>query len=250
MSDPAITDAAHHAIANKLREEMARRRLSREQIAADAKISLSTLEKALSGKRPFTLATLVRLETTLGLTLRPAAPPSAVLPTGEAPDELGSYNRASVAWLEGQYLTLRPSFSDPSSVYAYRTDIRWDEPTTRLHFREAERLDTDFTQFGEVAVPHQSGHVYLSTNRHGQMRLVIVSRPTINGDMHGVLTTLQSTKGAQLLPVSMPIMMQPLRSDSPAASYGRITPQHADYDRYRRLLRRSVTDEFVKFISV
>jgi transcriptional regulator with XRE-family HTH domain len=247
---PTSSDAANHAIAAKLREEIARRRLSREGIAAEAKISLSTLEKALSGKRPFTLATLVRLETALGLTLRPtveatAAPTSA----GQAPDELGSYNRASVAWLEGQYLTLRPSFSDPASVYAYRTDIRWDEATTRLHFREAERLDTDFTQFGEVAVPLQSGHVYLSTNRHGQMRLVIVSRPTITGDMHGVVTTLQSTKGSQLVPVSMPLAMTPLKAGAPC-SYGRIAPQHADYDRYRRLLRRSVTDEFVKFIPV
>jgi transcriptional regulator with XRE-family HTH domain len=251
MAEPALTDAAHSAIATKLREELARRRLSREGIAAQAKISLSTLEKALSGKRPFTLATLVRLETTLGLTLRPAAPsPAAPASTGQAPDELGSYNRASVAWLEGQYLTLRPSFSDPASVYAYRTDIRWDEAATRLLFREAERLDTDFTQFGEVAVPHQSGHVYLSTNRHGQMRLVIVSRPTITGDMHGVVTTLQSTKGAQLVPVSMPLVMQPLKLEAVRRSYGRIDPQHADYDRYRRLLRRSVTDEFVKFISI
>jgi transcriptional regulator with XRE-family HTH domain len=247
MTDPA----PHIAIAAKLREEMARRRLSREGIAAEAKISLSTLEKALSGKRPFTLATLVRLETVLGLTLRPAAP-NNVQPAlaGEAPDELGSYNRASVAWLEGQYLTLRPSFSDPASVYAYRTDIRWDEASTRLHFREAERLDTEFTQFGEVAVPHQSGHIYLSTNRHGQMRLIIVSRPTITGDMHGVVTTLQSTKGAQLVPVSMPLVMQPLKPDAAPYGYGRIDPQHADYDRVRRLLRRSVTDEFVKFISI
>jgi transcriptional regulator with XRE-family HTH domain len=247
MSDPP----SHIAIATKLREEMARRRLSREGIAAEAKISLSTLEKALSGKRPFTLATLVRLESVLGLTLRPAAATAAApASAGEAPDELGSYNRASVAWLEGQYLTLRPSFSDPASVYAYRTDIRWDEASTRLLFREAERVDTDFTQFGEVAVPHQSGHIYLSTNRHGQMRLIIVSRPTITGDMHGVVTTLQSTRGAQLVPVSMPIVMQPLKSDAVACSYGRIDPQHADYDRVRRLLRRSVTDEFVKFISV
>jgi hypothetical protein len=135
-------------------------------------------------------------------------------------------------------------------VYAYRTDIRWDEASTRLHFREAERLDTEFTQFGEVAVPHQSGHIYLSTNRHGQMRLIIVSRPTITGDMHGVVTTLQSTKGAQLVPVSMPLVMQPLKPDAAPYGYGRIDPQHADYDRVRRLLRRSVTDEFVKFISI
>jgi transcriptional regulator with XRE-family HTH domain len=250
-TSPTLSDAAHREVASRLREEIARRRLSREKVAADAKISLSTLEKALSGKRPFTLATLVRLETALGLTLRPASNggPAAAVTAGDAPDELGSYNRASVAWLEGSYLTLRPSFSDPASVYAYRTDIFWDEPTTRLHFREANRVDTDFTQFGEVSVAPLSGYVYLLTNRHGQIRLAIISRPTITGDLHGVITTLQATRGSQLTPVSMPLALQPLNG-SATASYGRIDPQHPDYDRYRRLLRKSVTDEFVKFISV
>jgi transcriptional regulator with XRE-family HTH domain len=250
MADPDAPEAAKAAdIATRLREEIARRRLSREQVAADAKISVSTLEKALSGKRPFTLATLVRLETALGLTLRPVVPVKPPLSAGEAPDELGGYNRASVAWLEGSYLTIRPSFSDPASVYAYRTDIRWDNQTTRLLFREAARLDADFTQFGEVSVANLSGYIYLATNRHGQMRLAILSKPTIAGDMHGVVTTLQATKGAQLVPVSMPLVLHPLKADA-TASYGRIEPSHADHDRYRRLLRKSITNEFVKFITV
>ena len=52
------------------------------------------------------------------------------------------------------------------------------------------------------------------------------------------------------MPVSMLIVMQPLKPSAVACSYGRIDPQHVAYDKYRRLLRRSVTDEFVKFISV
>ena len=87
---------------------MARRRVSRQYVADLARISLSTLEKALAGRRPFTLATLVRLEDALGLKLRRsdgAAPPPPP-PQGHAPDELGSYSRAAVAWIEGSYLTL------------------------------------------------------------------------------------------------------------------------------------------------
>src|SRR6187431_3722810 len=56
-------------------EELARRRLSRQQLAEMARISLSTLEKALSGRRPFTLATLVRLEQALGISLRRGSSP-------------------------------------------------------------------------------------------------------------------------------------------------------------------------------
>jgi len=50
------------AVALKVREELARRRLSRQWLADEARISISTLEKALAGRRRFTLGTVVRLE--------------------------------------------------------------------------------------------------------------------------------------------------------------------------------------------
>jgi transcriptional regulator with XRE-family HTH domain len=49
-------------ISGLIREELAKRRMTRAGLAEKAKISLSPLEKALSGQRPFTLATVVRLE--------------------------------------------------------------------------------------------------------------------------------------------------------------------------------------------
>ena len=98
-------------VALLVREELARRRLSRQWLADEAKVSLSTLEKALAGSRPFTLATVVRLEDALGTSLR--GPRSAAEPAtpGVAPDSMGAYVRPAVQWLEGTYLTLRPSFS-------------------------------------------------------------------------------------------------------------------------------------------
>jgi hypothetical protein len=71
-------------------------------------------------------------------------------------------------WLEGMYITLRPSFGDKEAIYAYCTEIAWDAAASWLAFREGERLDAAYTQYGEVAVPNQSGHIYLVTNRHGQ----------------------------------------------------------------------------------
>ena len=240
-------------IADRIREEIARRRISRQALADLAKVSLSTLEKGLSGRRPFTLATLVRIEDTLGILLRDAAPAAAKSARieaggGSAPDELGSYNRASVAWLEGSYLTLRPSFGERDAVYAYRTDIAWDGAHGRLAFREAERIDRDFTQFGHVAVPHQSGHIYLVTNRHGQHRLVLVSRPVITGEMHGLLVTLQAGRGAHLAPVATPIVLKPIASGE-HPHFGRIGRGHAAYAGYRGLLRRTLEDQFATLLS-
>src|SRR5204862_6115996 len=105
-----------------------------------------------------------------------------------APGELGFYSRPAVSFIEGNYLTLRPSFGDPTAIYAYRTEICWDAGTSSLLFRESERLDAKFAQQGRVSVPNQSGYIYLITNRLGQFRPVLLSRPTINGAMFGTIT--------------------------------------------------------------
>jgi transcriptional regulator with XRE-family HTH domain len=235
--------------AAQIREELARRRMTRQHLAAVAKISLSTLEKALSGRRPFTLATLVRLEEALGQSLRQreAAPVNNV-PVGLAPDGLGSYARPAVGWMEGDYVTLRPSFSEPESIYAYLTQIRWDQVASNLVFTESERIDAEYTQGGVVSAPHQSGHIYLVTNKHGQYRLIIVSRPTIRGEMHGILTTLQVGRGAQLTPVATPLVLAPMKTVE-APEFGRIKAGHMCYAAYRGLLKRTVDEPFALFLT-
>jgi transcriptional regulator with XRE-family HTH domain len=245
-----VPDQSH--IATRVVEELARRRMSRAALAAAAKLSLSTVEKILAGRRALTLTTVVRLEEALQVRLRAGSvettPASAPVAAGCAPDELGGYARAAVAWLEGSYLTLRPSFSGNGAIYAYRTDIAWNEPRSVLTFREAERADSDYTQFGDVAVPHQSGHIYLVTNRHGQHRLVVLARPTINGVLHGLLTTLQAGRGAQLTPVSMPIVLAPVVGDVPP-QFGRIAPGHVSHGTYGSLLRRTLSEHYAQLIE-
>jgi transcriptional regulator with XRE-family HTH domain len=237
------------AIAARVREELARRRLSRQALADLARISISTLEKALAGRRPFTLATTVRLEEALGASLRaPVRSAASAAPTGLAPETLGSYSRTAVAWLEGEYLTLRPSFEDPKAVYAYRTEIAWDEASSSLAFREAAREDADFTQKGAVSLSNQSGHTYLVTNEQGQFRLVILGRPAIGGEMYGMLTTLQAGQGSHLTPAAAPIAFIPLRRVTDAA-FGRIGPGGAHYDDYRATLGRVTAKGFARFFA-
>ena len=72
LSDNQLSDEQSRSVAAVVREELARRRISRQYLAELAKISISTLEKALSGRRPFTLATTIRLEQALGVSLRKA----------------------------------------------------------------------------------------------------------------------------------------------------------------------------------
>jgi transcriptional regulator with XRE-family HTH domain len=250
--DKQLSAEQSRQVADTVREEIARRRMSRQTLAEQAKLSLSTLEKVLGGRRPFTLATTVRLEQALGVSLRkpretPPAAPVAV--NGDiAPDSLGAYSRRAVTWIEGTYVTVRPSFGDKEAVYAYRTEIAWDDAASSLLFREGERLDAAYSQYGEVAVPHQSGFIYLVTNRHGQQRLITVSRPTQTGEMYGIITTLLAGRGSQLTPIAAPIALLPIGNFA-TPTLGRISPDDANYAAYRRHLRRTIDEPFAMFMQ-
>lgn len=242
MND-GIDDALAQAITARVREELARRRISRQALADMARISISTLEKALAGRRAFTLATVIRLEEALGARLRPGV--AAAPPQPEASEALGGYSRSAVRWLERSWLTLRPSFGRPGDIFAYSTRIVWDPDQGHLIFAEAERMDSDFAQRGVVSLPHQSGHVYLVTNVEGQHRLAVLCRPTIKGAMYGVLTTLAVGHGSQLVPAATPLVLLPIKGDPPA--FGRIPPEHPAHAAYRAELDGVASGDFARF---
>jgi transcriptional regulator with XRE-family HTH domain len=248
--DKQLSAEQSRQVAETIREELARRRISRQSLAKQAKLSLSTLEKVLGGRRPFTLATTVRLEQALGVSLRkaPDVTPVAAPVNGDvAADGLGAYSRRAVTWLEGVYITLRPSFGDKDAIYAYRTEIAWDPAASSLLFREVmTQVNLDFI-VGEVAVPNQSGFIYLVTNRHGQHRLITVSRPTILGEMYGIITTLLAGRGSLLTPIAAPIAYLPVKN-VPNPSVGRVSSNDANYAAYRQHLRRTIDEPFAMFL--
>ena len=250
-SERLLSTAENSVAVAALREELARRRMSRQHLADEAQISISTLEKALSGQRPFTHTTVVRLETALGIVLRAVVPSKdKAVASGDrhAPLHLGAYTRAAVRGLEGTYLTLRPSFSDASAIYAYRTDIRWDEKSCCLIFSEADRADADFAQSGQVSVPHQSGHVYLVTQDHGQYRLITLSRPAIDKAMYGIISTLQVGAGSQLTPVAMPVALVPVTTGQVLVC-GKIAKGHTQFAAYRKILDRVIDGGFARVLG-
>src|SRR6478752_8335683 len=251
LTDGQLSEEQSREIAETIREELAKRRISRQALAAQAKLSLSTLEKVLGGRRPFTLATTVRLEQALGVSLRrtPGAPaPAAPNGNGDvAPDGLGAYSRRAVAWIEGTYVTVRPSFGDNDAIFAYRTEISWDAAASSLVFHESERQDAAFTQFGEVAVPNQSGHIYLVTNRHGPHRLITVARLAISGEMYGIITTLLAGRGSLLTPIAAPIAYLPIKMVT-NPTFGRVSADDPNYAQYRQHLRRTTEEPFAMFL--
>lgn len=247
QTDSQLSDEQSREIAETIREELARRRISRQALAEQAKLSLSTLEKALGGRRAFTLATTVRLEQALGVSLRKSPVVSSPAANDVAPDNLGSYAHRAVTWIEGVYITLRPSFGDKDAIFAYRTEIFWEPKVSSLVFREGDRTDAAYEHTGEVAVPHQSGFIYLVIIKHGQHRVITVSRPTVTGAMYGIISTLRAGPGSQLTPIAAPIAYVPVRT-IPDPSVGRISPEHASYKLYRDHLRRTIDESFALFL--
>lgn len=231
-----LSHEGSHSVAQLVREELARRRLSRQWLADAAKVSLSTLEKALAGSRPFTLPTVVRLEDALGTSLRSAREPAAPAAGAFAPETMGSYARPGVQWLEGTYLTLRPAFSEPGAIFAYLTEIAWDEAASHLVFSETSRVDHDYEQKGFVSLPNLSGAIYLVTISEGQYRVAILNRPS-GGGLTGILVTLAAGQGAQLIPAAVPISMMPTAKRS-RADVGVVRAGDQCFDEYRECVDR------------
>ncbi len=233
------------AVALIVREELARRRLSRQWLADQARVSLSTLEKALAGSRPFTLATVVRLEDALGTSLR-SKRTSDSESRPFAPDSMGAYTRPAVQWLEGCYLTLRPSFSEAGAVFAYLTSILWDDAKGHLVFSEAARTDSEYEQKGFVSFPMVSGAIYLVTISEGQYRVAILNRPGGGGAMSGILLTLAAGSGAQLTPAAVPIAFVPTRT-SADPQVGVVREGDECFAEYRQCVDRVAERGYARF---
>ena len=232
------------SVALVVREELARRRLSRQWLADEAKVSLSTLEKALAGRRPFTLATVVRIEEALGTSLRG---PAARVDSGTklfAPESMGAYARPAVQWLEGTYLTLRPSFSETGAIFAYLTFIAWDDARAHLTFSEAARTDSDYEQKGFVSFPVLSGAIYLVTISDGQYRVAILNRPS-GGGLSGILLTLAAGEGAQLTPAAVAIALMPIAGRQPIV--GVVRQGDECFDEYRACVDRVTQRGYARF---
>jgi DNA-binding phage protein len=233
----------------RIREELARRRMARASLADAAKISLSSLEKSLAGQRPFTDQTLIRIEKALGLSFQRADAHAEVAQVKVAPESLGSYARASVKWLEGSFLTLRPATTTPDAIYAYETLIFWDFETEHLQFREVGRTDKIYAQSGSVAVPHQSGQIYLTTNKHGQHRTAILSRQVITGELYGLLLTLQPGLGAHLSPVAMPLVLIPMENLEEDTPRGVVKVDHPIYAELKARLDKTLGEGFALMLG-
>lgn len=164
-----------------------------------------------------------------------------------APVYMGAYTKAAVDHYIGSYLTLRPSFSKPDTLVAYRTEIVWDPDWPSLLFEETDRPDVTYQHRGRIYVPASSMFVHLVSLTKGAMRMVMVSQLDQTRHMRGLITTLHK-QGAMLMPVSAPIVYAQRETLVPD-ELGEIAPGHRCHDAYRSLIHQAAADGYAKLIG-
>jgi hypothetical protein len=189
--------------------------------------------------------------------VRPAGPdqprplyapaPTVADADAKARPEWGGYTKASVAELIGSYLVLRCAFKTPANVYAYATDILWDDAEGGLVFRERDRRDAKHSHRGHVRIPNLSMYMYLVSGENGWLRCVTLSVLDVVTEMHGVLSTLHNIAGAMYVPVATPVVYVK-RASLDQEPFGEITPSDPRHERYFDMLRQTITNTYVQMI--
>lgn len=165
-----------------------------------------------------------------------------------APVYMGAYTRAAVDHLIGHYLTIRPAFTTPNMIVAYRTDITWDESWPSLLFEERNRPDAPYSHRGRLHVPASSSFIHLVSLTKGAMRMIVVSQLDQLHMMRGLITTL-AKKGVAIAPASAPIVYQRIETPDDA-TFGEISPDNAAFAGYQSTLRQSLDDGYCSIVGI
>jgi hypothetical protein len=161
-------------------------------------------------------------------------------PCSDAPQSLGGYRHANVGELEGRYLCIRPAFSLRSVIAAYVVTLHWEDSESCLIFEEQGRVDFGYTQRGRVYLPDGKPYMSLLTMEGGAIRVIMVSRPERSKSARGLITTLSNPGGVQFTPVSAPIVLKRLASETPQLGF--LKPDSEDYASYAQELEAVMPD--------
>ncbi len=165
-----------------------------------------------------------------------------------APIYMGGYTRPAVEHLIGSYLTIRPSFTKDDVIFAFQTDVSWDESWPSLIFEECNRPDAPYSHRGRVHVPTSSPFIHFVSLTKGAMRMILLPQPDQTDSMRGLITTL-SRQGAAITPVSSPIIYRKL-DDAAAPQYGEIAAAEPAFNEYKALLDDCLTSGHVSLVHV
>lgn len=240
-----------------IRMAMVAKKITQAELAEEAACHEKTVQNLLAG-RTVRDQTLFDVCTVLGLefqTVKDAWAGTTVQGPMElkgdgglaAPVYMGAYTQAAVDHYIGDYVTIRPAFSRPGLIIAYRTSIVWDPGWPSLLFEEFDRPDAKYQHRGRIYVPASSPFIHLVSLTKGAMRMVMLSQLDQAGHMRGIITTLHR-QGPLLVPVSSPIVY--LRQETvEEADMGEIASGHPRYDAYAEAIETSLSEGYARLVG-
>jgi hypothetical protein len=229
------------AIAAAIQHHLDAHGLARKDLIRDH-LSKSTIDKLFQGE--FSERTLTKIEAILNISLAPNHAEE-----DQAASDVGGYTRQAVDYLQGDYLCVRPLFTDPAGLNAYLVRIGWDRVTRILRFEELSREDAKYAQKGTVYIPFGTPFLNLVSSHQGNLRTVVLSLPDREGICRGLITTLSNPKGTMYTPVAAPVFLRRLNAGE-QPSVGFIKPESASYSGYLDVLASVIADEYGRFVPV
>jgi hypothetical protein len=148
----------------------------------------------------------------------------------------------------GSYLTIRPAFAKPETIVAYRTDIVWDPEWPSLLFEERDRPDAPYSHRGRLYIPASSMFIHLVSLTKGAMRMVLVSQINQEGEMRGLIATLNKQR-ATFVPVASPIVYIK-RTEFKGGAMGEHAPKSGDYAAYKALLDATQEEGYARLVGL
>ena len=88
--------------------------------------------------------------------------------------------------------------------------------------------------------------IHLVSLTKGAMRMIVVSQLDQQGEMRGIITTLNKTR-AQLVPVATPIVYMK-RSDWQYVAFGEVDTANPAYAGYRKILDDTVEQGYARLV--
>lgn len=240
-SPAPTTKDARLAVAHAIQRHLDMHGLARKDLIRDF-LSKATIDKIFQGE--FSDRTLTKIEGILKTSFAANGDEEK-----RAPNRLGGYSYESVEKLIGDYLAVRPMFSDKVNLSAYLIAVTWGESERCLRFAERARHDDKYTKDGQVSIPLGLPLLNLISENAGVLRMILLSHPDHNGICRGIISTLSNPKGAIYIPVAAPIFLRRLTAGETPET-GLIAPKSAAYAGYVKELASVAAEEYGVFVGV
>lgn len=244
-----MTDAQREAFVRRVRLEMAKSGLTREQLAERAACKERTLGNLLAGQ-PVRDQTVAKIARVLAIDIDNLFAAGRNVPEetraeGRAGEEYGGYFLSAYESYLGTYLAYRHVFSDRNELFRSVYEIDWDDELNRLRFFELQRFrgtnkDVTSSHAGGIYMSPHTGILHLLTTFQGALRLVTLSKFRMGDNiLRGVILT-QSHRDVFFQPAVSAIFLERLEGKQKNSELekmvGALGPGDAGFDRAAREL--------------